>query len=444
MKKFVTVMAALVMLWGLPAQALSVTFQYAPSQAALTNPYIGSAAWANDDGERQQPFTLVYANLRWADFEPQEGVYDFETFEEENHFEKWRQEGKHLILRLVMDVPGSKKHMDIPQWLYDKTGDGKFYKVSYGRGYSPNYDNPVLIEAHARAVKALGQRYGEDPFLAYVEMGSLGHWGEWHVHKNAGRMPGEQVREEYALPYIASFPRAFLMMRRPFAFAQKNALGLYNDTAGEPQATSEWLTWIDQGGAYDQTGEENALLPMADGWRVAPIGGELSTSMKADQLLGAKNLSRTLDLFARSHTSWIGPGSFVKVKRDGKLQDALDQLNALIGYRLRVESATVSGGPRVSLTWVNEGTAPFYFDWQVCLRLVDESGGETRFPLEMRLSDVQPGAIYQADVLLHGLDDGSYQVDIGILDPVTSQPGVALAMEAPQKDGWYRLFQLKG
>ena len=435
MKKYLAILAALVMLFSLPAQAMTVAFEYPASQAALSNPYIGSAAWADDDGERQQPFTLVYANLRWADLEPREGEYDFESFERENHFDKWRQEGKHLILRLVMDVPGGKKHMDIPQWLYDKTGDGKFYKVSYGRGYSPNYENPVLIEAHARAIEALGQRYGADPFVAYVQLGSLGHWGEWHVHKNAGRMPGEAVRDQYAMPYIDAFPKAFLMMRRPFAFAQRNALGLYNDTAGEPEATNEWLDWIERGGAYNQTGEENALLPMPDSWRVAPIGGE--------QLLGTKNLSRTLELFSRSHTSWIGPGSFVKVKKDGKLQAALDQLNAVIGYRLRVESAAVSGGPRVSLTWVNEGTAPFYFDWQACLRLTGADGEEKRFPLQMTLSDVQPGAPYQADVRLEGLGGGSYQVDVGILDPATGQPGVALAMDVPQSDLWYRLFRLE-
>ena len=56
------------------------------------------------------------------------------------------------ILRFVMDLPGEKKHMDIPKWLYDLTGgDGKSYKVSYGRGYCPDYGNAELIAAHARA-----------------------------------------------------------------------------------------------------------------------------------------------------------------------------------------------------------------------------------------------------------------------------------------------------
>jgi beta-galactosidase GanA len=103
----------------------------------------------------------VYANLLWSDFEPDEGAYDFKAFEKANHFDFWRREGKHLILRFVMDQPGSKSHRDIPDWLYDKTGkDGQAYKTSYGRGYSPNYENPVLLQAHKKAIEALGSATG--------------------------------------------------------------------------------------------------------------------------------------------------------------------------------------------------------------------------------------------------------------------------------------------
>ena len=41
-----------------------------------------------------------------------------------------------------MDVPGEEKHMDIPEWLYDKIeGQGTWYDMEYGKGFSPNYQN---------------------------------------------------------------------------------------------------------------------------------------------------------------------------------------------------------------------------------------------------------------------------------------------------------------
>ena len=432
------------------ASAVTVAFTYPESEKELVNPYMGSAAWASDASEREQPFTLVYANLLWSDFEPDEGVYDFQTFEKANHFEKWRGEGKHLILRFVMDQPGSKSHRDIPDWLYVKTGkDGQAYKTSYGRGYSPNYENPVLIDAHEKAIAALGERYGQDPFVAYVELGSLGHWGEWHVFDKLHPLPLSAVRDLYTAPYLHAFPSAKLMMRRPFFIAAQNSLGLYNDASGDVKATETWLSWIENGGAYNQTGEVSALSPMADAWRFAPIGGELTTSASKTELLGGGRLEQTLRLFSLSHTTWIGPGSFVDVKRGGEYQEALDTVNKTIGYRLRVASCEVSqaedGKVEINLTWINSGIAPFYFGWIPSVKMIGEDGSETVWPLDMRLEDVLPYTAVSVKLSLDKavLPKGMCTVYAGIVDPGTKDAGIELAMDTVRQGDWYELLQLR-
>lgn len=432
------------------ASAVTVAFTYPESGKELVNPYMGNATWANDTSNREQPFTLVYANLLWSDFEPDEGAYDFKAFEKANHFDFWRREGKHLILRFVIDQPGSKSHRDIPDWLYDKTGkDGQAYKTSYGRGYSPNYENPVLIEAHEKAIEALGEHYGQDPFVAYVELGSLGHWGEWHVHDKLHPLPLSAVRDLYAAPYLGAFPNAKLMMRRPFLYAAQNKLGLYNDASGDTAATETWLKWIESGGVYNQTGEVNALSPMADAWKSAPIGGELTTGMEKTELLSGVRLNETLRLFALSHTTWIGPGSFVDVKRDGEYQQALDAVNKTIGYRLRIASCEVSqaedGQAEIKLTWVNSGIAPFYFDWIPSVKMMGEDGSETVLPLDMKLADVLPGATVSVRLSLDkaALPKGMCTVYAGIMDPDTKDAGIELAMDTARQGDWYELLQLK-
>ncbi len=431
------------------ASAVTVAITYPASGRELVNPYMGNVAWANDASEREQPFTLVYAGLLWSDFEPGEGVYDFESFEKANHFDKWRLEGKHVILRFVMDQPGNRSHRDIPDWLFTKTGkDGEAYRISYGRGYNPNYENPVLIEAHAKAIAAIGERYGQDPLIAYVELGSLGHWGEWHVHDKLRPLPLSPIRDLYVAPYLAAFPKARLMMRRPFSIAAQNNMGLFNDASGEAKATEAWLSWIEKGGTYDQTEEGNALASMADAWRTAPIGGELSTSIKDTTLLG-NMLDDVLRLFERSHTSWIGPGSFVNIKRGGEYQKALDQLNRTIGYRLRVEESevlqTADGSVHVDLTWVNDGIAPFYFDWIPSLRIAGGDGAGTILYLDMKLRDVQPGETIPVSLSIDKavLPEGKCTVYAGIVDPVTGDAGIELAMDTARQGKWYELFQLK-
>lgn len=93
--------------------------------------------------------------------------------------------------------------------------------------------------------------------------------------------------------------------------------------------------------------------------------------MTLEELLG-DGLAETLRLFEASHTSWIGPHSFVDVEANGKWQPALDSLLKKIGYRLRVERAGLSqngdGTRTLTLRWQNDGIAPFYFDWPARLR----------------------------------------------------------------------------
>ena len=428
--------------------AFTVSVRYPASDAVLVNPFIGNAVWASSAPEHEQPFTLVYADLSWADFEPEQGVYDFVSFEEKNHFALWRALGKRVIFRFVMDVPTEKSHRDIPEWLYKKTNmDGKAYHVTYGRGYSPNYENPVLIDAHAKVIAALGIRYSSDPLIAYIEIGSLGHWGEWHVYDSIGSMPSKDVRENYVTPYIDAFPKVKLLMRRPFTIAATSGMGLFNDTAGSLEPTEKWLSWIAQGGNDYIPDESYDLTPMPDAWRKSPIGGELATDIQRELLLGPL-LTQTLDLFKRSHTSWIGPGSFSEVQRGGEFQDALNEILNTIGYRLRVDRCTVAevskGVLLLTMIWKNDGTAPFYYDWQPTLSIDSADDTHTLLPLPMRLIDVQPGLDYSVSLTLpqNILPSGDCTISVGILDPVTQEAGVALAMTVVHDKLWYELLRV--
>ncbi|MDZ7835470.1 MAG: hypothetical protein U5K84_09285 [Alkalibacterium sp.] len=171
--------------------------KYIMTQDVLKNPLIGFAPNAAFLSEVDDS-NLVYVGITMRELEPEENVFDFETIEKVNHINKWRKEGKHAVFRLICDYPGLEKHLDIPDWLFDKTGgNGAFYDNAYGKGYSPDYADPDFIECHKRAVNALGKRYGEDTFISYIELGSLGHWGEWHIHEgnDLPSIPPESIQK---------------------------------------------------------------------------------------------------------------------------------------------------------------------------------------------------------------------------------------------------------
>ena len=409
------------------------TILFTPLDGPLLNPLMGLAPWGNEN-RILQPHTLVYADLSWRNFEPEEGKYDFDAFEKSNQLNRWRLEGKRVIFRFVTDFPGDEKHIDIPDWLFEKiNGDGTFYDNEYGRGFSPNYSNPDFMRYHQRVIKALGEHYGGDSFFAFIELGSLGHWGEWHTY-DMQLFPSTDVREKYVLDYVDAFPKTHLLMRRPFTIASDLNLGLYNDMTGNFQATSEWLAWIDNGGPFLPQ-EIGGVVPMPNGWKLAPIGGEQAPIVKNDEMYGS-DLDSTLLLLKQSHTTFIGPGGPYDVPLNSLLQNGIDKALSVIGYRLyvsRVELPTVVRFRRavnLNIQFSNSGIAPFYYPWNVYLYLFDENGGAVRkdlLPIDIR--QITPEQIYSFSYSLsvENLNDGTYTLGIAIIDPITGAPGVRFA-----------------
>lgn len=414
--------------------------QYKESQAAFGNPLMGYApsAWYNEVSE---DISLLYMDITWAELEPEEGVYNWASIDEENQISRWRKEGKHLVFRFVCDIPGEEAHMDIPEWLYEKSGKaGKWYDGEYGKGFAPDYNNPTIISCHEQAVKALGEHFGQDGLISYVELGSLGHWGEWHVNYSEGiqRIPREAVREKYILPWTEAFPDARILMRRPFASAEKYGFGLYNDMTGQPEATQSWFDWINNGGKYDQTGEKNVIVPMKDFWKTAPSGGEFTSSLSMEEMLDT-NLSGTVEMIREAHTTFLGP----KIP-DENYVDGYKEVLKNMGYRLWISMAELKNtakGSRLKLIWENSGVAPMYKEWPVYVYIEDESGKLVeKSRISIKISSLLPG---EKEVTLTALEterlnsllEKGYRLSVGIEDPMTEFPCVRFAMEALYQEG---------
>ena len=414
--------------------------QYKESQAAFGNPLMGYApsAWYNEVSE---DISLLYMDITWAELEPEEGIYNWASIDEENQISRWRKEGKHLVFRFVCDIPGEEAHMDIPEWLYEKSGKaGKWYDGEYGKGFAPDYNNPTIISCHEQAVKALGEHFGQDGLISYVELGSLGHWGEWHVNYSEGiqRIPREAVRDKYILPWTEAFPDARILMRRPFASAEKYGFGLYNDMTGQPEATQSWFDWINNGGEYDQTGEKNVIVPMKDFWKTAPSGGEFTSSLSMEEMLDT-NLSGTVEMIREAHTTFLGP----KIP-DENYVDGYKEVLKNMGYRLWISMAELKNtakGSRLKLIWENSGVAPMYKEWPVYVYIEDESGKLVeKSRISIKISSLLPGE--KATTLtaleterLNSLLEKGYWLSVGIEDPMTELPCVRFAMEALYQEG---------
>lgn len=282
--------------------------QFRSSDAFFVNPLIGYM----QNAEESEPYTetsLVYIDLTWRELEPERGQFDWDTIAETNHLARWRAEGKHAVLRFVCDLPGAEAHRDIPDWLYAATGDGMDYDIDYGCGYCPNYANAVFREEHHRALREIGRYFSENwgAFVSYVELGSLGHWGEWHVKYSDGLpyLPKTEIRKEYVDAYTEAFPNARLLSRRSFQ-EMPAGTGIYNDVTGDVAETERLLRELSEGADFGSAQEEDAIKPLSDIWNSAPVGGEYTSSRSMEDMLN-RDFRSTLKLIEASHTSFLGP-----------------------------------------------------------------------------------------------------------------------------------------
>lgn len=416
---------------------LNNTVTFKETDDPLNNPLTGYAPSA-DNVEECEDSQLVYIGITWEMWEPSQGEFDTEALEKMFHIEQWKNENKHAVLRFICDVPGEEGHMDIPQWLYERTRDGEFYNTSYGAGYSPDYENEYFRERHSIALEALAEYCNQDDFVAYVELGSLGHWGEWHTNTDEGLqpLPDAQTCWDYVLDYSDNFHNARLLMRRNFVMASDGGMGLYNDMTGSPADTEEWLGWIENGGSFETAGEEIEYRPMADFWQTAPSGGEFTSEFPMEELL-TDRLTDTLEMIRESHMTFIGPKC-----PEGSLKDssAARAIREELGYRYYISGMSTQysfseGELEVKMTWENTGIAPIYWDWPVTM-YVYNAEGEVKYweTIEISLSELYPGKTVETVSTIPFTDEfrQGYQIGIGITDP-DEKEHITLAMETEKK-----------
>ena len=440
------------------------------SYEVLDNPYIGWAP-SSKNSKYQQPHTLVTLNVTWRKLEPAKGVLDWSALENEYNLSYWGNQGKKVILRIVLDQPSNDaKHKDIPDWLYNElvasggaANAGTWYNVSSSAGFSPNYSSPVMIREHRRLIQALAQRYNNDTRIAYIQIGSIGHFGEFH-NGLIKTFPKLSVSDQYVEHYLESFTNKVISMRKPFPIAAQNRLGLYNDMFGEANSTDIWLTWTKvglDGINVDQQADSNkaqAASIMPDFWKYADSGGEFSSNYAVKEYFQDNRFMELLRQARISHTSWLGATSLanyrIGVDLEEQVQANMDLLLKTMGYRFVLKSivyekeAAKGSAVTLAMQWINKGVAPFYYSWPLEFALADVNGNvvsATRTVItHTNIKNWLPGEHrLTANLSIpQTLPEGTYTLLAAIIDPSTGKPGIRLAIEGRRDDGWYRLNEI--
>jgi len=401
----------------------------------LDNPLKGYCVYTNA-GRIQRPYSMVFLYVPWKELEPAEGRYAFDEWEKTAWAHK-AAAGKHVVIRIYADYPD--KPSGVPDWLLEKGVTRKPYR-NHGGGLSPDYDHPATVSAMEKLIAVMGKRYNENPRVAFIQLGLLGFWGEWHTYPRNELFASEDTQRRVLEAYRKAFPKKQLMARYADGLpGEYPRMGFHDDMF--PEDTDNGKDWSFLA-RMRRTGR-------IETWKRTVIGGEM-TPFRASEWLG-KKWNVTLEMAKRSHFTWVGPyGPALQDKPSKEFIKRSDELVRRLGYQYRLteirhpRAVNPGGVCRVSIQGVNEGVAPFYYRWPVKLAWLDDQGEEIiSNTLEDDIRSWQPGGFVIKAELTIPSKAGTHRLALGIEDPWTRKPGIRFANELPVSGGWTILGEVK-
>lgn len=460
------------LLFAPAARGQQVTVTPEESDEILTNPGMG---WETFHRTSQQdpslpawiPSTVGYVRWGWGELEPQPGKLNSGLLDKA--LKAAHDSGQKLAFR-VMCCSTTKNQPYHPQWL--KQIGGRELSADYdGQGPFPipDLDDPIVLQRHLDFIQRLGAKYDGHPDLDHVDLGSIGWWGEWHLSRSKdAKLPTLDNRQKVVDAYLAAFPKTPLLMLVNggpcLKYATEHGTGWRADCLGDlGGAGRSWShmrkgypTWIQEAGVQDV-------------WKQAPVAWETCWDLRKWVAEGW-SLRYIFNYALACHASVINNKS-APLPTEKAAQAELRRFLRRLGYRFVLRELTHPAQAQagatlsVSMQWQNVGSAPCYRPYRVAYRLSDEHGTHRTLVSEVTVNrwlpgsvelftaeffqepkDLPPGELVPvADTvpLPADLPSGRYTLSVGIVDPVSSSPSIALAIQGRNADGWYPLSTIQ-
>ena len=376
------------------------------------NPMKGwNSGWWND----YESATVGFQYLKWKDFEPTDGNFDFDAVE--NVIQRPGSQGRHIILRLYTDWFGNEETSDAgPSWVYNDYGVERL-QAPNGK-YITNYNHPNYITQAIEAIEALANHYDNDPRMYSIQLGVLGYWGEWHDYSFDD--PNFEIEENTMNQILAAYNNLFatsrVMGRYPWRepLASVNTIGFHNDFFGP----------------FDHSNDFDDAVFLGNKWLEGPIGGEIPPNVSQSEYDTMYATSTGMNMINKGHYSTMQAGDNSRPCIDdpnGSNCAGFMAMHRKMGYNFQIEAAlfaesvTQSDDLAIEVAISNVGVAPMYYDWDVQFALLDQNNQPIEiFETPFDLTSILPEDVsYTISVTasINSIPEDDYQLAIRLIQP---------------------------
>ncbi|MEP7110299.1 MAG: DUF4832 domain-containing protein [Ferruginibacter sp.] len=401
----------------------------------------------------------IYLRLGWSYLEPEEGVYNWALID--SIINRWVAWGHTISFRITC------KETEIvyatPEWVRKAGAKGKFidHPDLTIKAWAPDYGDPIFLKKLENFHKAFAVRYDGKPWVEYIDIGSIGEWGEGHTAYSGWNDVQASVVKKHIDLYKRCYKKSVLILSDDYIgqrdtddgadyeiyrYALSKGLGFRDDSGNVL-----WYKNLGFGPSCIRTPELYSKI-----YKKLPVilesdhyGDALRYGMWGDGSGFEKALHET-------HASMIGFHYYPREWLRDNYTFA-SRLANLSGYWYFPKFAmmpdtfrTRSNRNYIRLTWENHGVAPAYHQYKLFVKLVNKNNGKS-FVHDLSGSDNRawlPNEIVAEQYVIKidkTLDEGKYDLLINMRDECgfhNRSIQLAIKKERETEPGWYKLGEV--
>lgn len=419
----------------------------------------------------------LYLRLAWAYLEPRESEFDWGVID--RIIEKWTAHGLGIGFRISCKETSTdriEQQFATPRWVMEAGAQGGHYRMGQATGpegpWEPVFDDPIFLTKLDRFLAAFAARYDHQPWLRYVDIGSIGDWGEGHSWAGSRREVGFAARQQHVDLHLKHFKHAQLVVSDDFVYAlsdptERQALHRYVLTNGISYRDDSILVNGYLAGTSDRFTVRSPEF-FADAYRQTPTVFELehygtvkrlgNWEGRPDSLVAKHGQGKTGPDYFRGalellRATYIGYHGYAHEWLADNSEFTREMLNRC-GYWLfptslaLPEKAAVGATIPIRFTLENRGVAPPYQPYELRVKFLGASTNWVRV-LGQASKSWLPGTpiVCRYDLSLPAdLPSGEYQAAIGLFDAVPSKARpVEFALQLALRDeaGYYRMAMMQ-
>jgi hypothetical protein len=416
----------------------------------------------------------LYLRLAWAFLEPEEGKFNWSYIDE--IVKKYVPKGYKISFRITCKetgpAPGSVPveingtRYATPYWVI-KAGAKGIERPEFGTAsWTPVWGDSVFLEKLDNFHKAFAEKYDGKPWVRYVDIGSIGEWGEGHTYFSTRISPTVEEIKTHMNLYLKHYKHTQLIasddllsyekskneQQELLNYALKNGISLRDDSP------------MVQGYMKNNLGTWTVAHPeyFADAYKTMPTVFELEHygKVKTNGYWLGKNGTNIIpeykvsgaDVFRNAvkimHATYIGfHGYLGEWLKDNP--DFTNEMLNLCGYWYfpkSISSTSYKNGKlSFQMEWLNKGVAPAYTAYQLNGKLIPVNSFSQTIDFEIEESGNKlwmPNQISKKNytVALSMKPKGEYWLAIQLFDKKSKRP-IDIGLTTNRKERDYFLIQ---